>query len=150
MMKKRLSLLIAAGLCSVPALHAFDMNGLAKTVQGASVSQQQGHSPLVDALTSKLGITPAQAAGGAAALFGDAKSKMKPADFSKLTSSVPDIASLLNNNALSGLTKGLSLEKQFASLGLDSKMIAQFKPIVLEYVGKLAGPQTTQLLSSVL
>ncbi len=145
-MKKRTSIILALLISGLPALNAMDISALAKAASG----QQQNNSKLIQNLTSQLGITPAQATGGAGALFSQAKNTMNPADFSKLTSAVPDISSLMNSGTLTGLTKGLSLEKQFASLGLDSKMIGQFKPIILDYVKQLAGPQTAQLLSSAL
>jgi len=43
---------------------------------------------LVDQLTQPLSITPAQATGGAGALFGLVKSRLSPADFSKVASAV--------------------------------------------------------------
>jgi hypothetical protein len=139
------ALLLAA---TVPALQAFDLGSVANAAAKATGSQQQ-ESGLVQQLTSQLGVTPTQASGGVAALLGQAKGKMKPNDFSKLTSSVPELGSLMNTAGLPS-AQGLSLNKQFSALGLDSGMIAQFTPIVLQYVKPLAGPEVTNLLAMAL
>ena len=148
-MNKHASIILALLMGGLPVANAMDINSLVKTAETAS-GQKQNSSKLIQDLTTRLGITPAQASGGAAALLSQAKNGMKPADFSKLTSAVPEIASLLDSNVLGTLAQGLSLEKQFASLGLDSNMIGQFKPIILDYVKELAGPQTARLLASAL
>src|SRR5262245_58488626 len=50
---------------------------------------------LVGLLSNELGSTPDQAAGAAGSLFGLAKSRLKPDDFSKVAAAVPGMASLL-------------------------------------------------------
>jgi hypothetical protein len=52
---------------------------------------------LIGELTKTLSVTPAQANGGAGALFGLAKSRLSPADFSKVASCVPGMDSLLKS-----------------------------------------------------
>lgn len=69
---------------------------------------------LVSQLTKGLSITPTQATGGAGALFGLAKSRLSPADFSKVAEAVPGMNSFLKaapttggTSELSGLTNSL-------------------------------------------
>src|SRR5215217_3076753 len=50
---------------------------------------------LVAKLTKELSVTPEQAIGGAGALFGLAKSKLKPEDFLKVANVVPGMDGLL-------------------------------------------------------
>ncbi len=151
-MKKYLTTAVTAVILTGGTLDAFDLNRLAdsaaKTAATPKTASQD--SALIRQLTSRLGITPAQAGGGAAALFGQAKQKMKPADFSRLTAAVPEVSSLLNSPALAGLGEHLSLSKQFAALGLDSATAAQFTPVILGYVKQLAGPEVSQLLAAAL
>src|SRR5262245_41628350 len=57
-----------------------------------------GNNPspeLVGQLTKQLNIKPEQAIGGAGALFGVAKTKMKPEDFLKVSNAVPGMDGLL-------------------------------------------------------
>src|SRR6516164_6471796 len=66
---------------------------------------------LVGQLTKTLSITPAQASGGAGALFGLAKSRLSPGDFSKVAASVPGIEGLIKSApavSKSSATSGLS------------------------------------------
>lgn len=51
---------------------------------------------LVGALTKQLGVTQAQATGGAGALFSLAKNNLSAADFSKISSTVPGMDGFLN------------------------------------------------------
>src|SRR5215813_10730752 len=51
---------------------------------------------LVGQLTKELSITPEQATGGAGALFGLAKTRLKPAEFSQVSKAVPGMDGLLN------------------------------------------------------
>src|SRR5262245_29195612 len=50
---------------------------------------------LVDQLTKQLSITPEQAIGGSGAIFGLAKTKLKPEEFSKVSDAVPGMDGLL-------------------------------------------------------
>src|ERR1044072_9635469 len=50
---------------------------------------------LVGKLTKELSLTPEQAVGGAGALFGVAKSRLKPEDFLKVANVVPGMDGLL-------------------------------------------------------
>src|SRR5262245_64218082 len=51
---------------------------------------------LVGQLSKELSITPEQATGGAGALFGLAKTRLKPAEFSQVSKAVPGMDGLLN------------------------------------------------------
>ena len=65
---------------------------------------------LIGQLTKTLNITPAQASGGAGALFGLAKGRLSAADFSKVAANVPGMESLIKSApaSKSSAVKGLS------------------------------------------
>ncbi len=125
---------------------------------------------LVSLLTSQLGVTSSQAAGGAGAFFKTAKENMLPDDFSALAQKVPEATSLLdkapriadNSSSLvtgvssllgdSGarLNSANSLIKSFEKLGLKNEMVQQFAPVIMDYVKEKAGPMSMQLLQSAL
>ena len=130
----------------------------------AHAQDKNGNSELVGQLTKALSITPAQASGGAGALFGLAKSRLAPADFSKVAGSVPGIEGLIKsapapskNTALGGLGNSLgglgglaSLASPFKKLGLPPEMIAKFVPVLTNYVESKGGASVAALLSGAL
>ena len=133
-----------------PNTFAFDFGGMmqqAAPVTDAVVANSSvGSNPLVKNLTSSLGVTPTQAIGGSAALFGEAKKDMKPADFKSLTSSMPSISSLM---AAAPASTG-TLTSQFAKLGMKPDMVNKFTPFVLDYVKSGTTPAMAQLVQAAL
>ena len=92
-------------------------------------------------------------------MLGLAKNKLSGNDFSQLSSSVPGLEQLSGNNALGSLgalsgmlgqtggskTSGLDgllgnvkstndLNTAFSALGMDSGMVGQFAPVILQYL----------------
>jgi hypothetical protein len=128
-----------------------------KAAAAAPSSQTAG---LLSALTSQLNVTPEQAVGGTGAMLGLAKNQLSSSDYSQLGKSVPGLDQLSGSNslgslgALSGMlgqsggskTSGLDgllgnvkstndLNTAFSALGMDSGMIGQFAPVILQYLG---------------
>jgi hypothetical protein len=111
---------------------------------------------------SALKLTPQQAVGGAGAMLGLAKNQLPSAEYSQLNQSIPGLQQLEGNNGLKQLD-GLSgllgksaaiplsgettaalanvnslaeLDQAFSALGMDSGMIGQFAPLLLQYFGQ--------------
>jgi len=137
--------------------------------QTASPAATTATGSLVDALVQQLGVTPAQAQGGAGALFQAAKSRMTDEAFNTVAQSVPGMDQLLaaapQSGASSGLAGGLSalagdkagslgslasLASSFQQLGLSSDMVGKFVPVVVDYVKQSGGEAAASLLSSAL
>ncbi|WHS60958.1 DUF2780 domain-containing protein [Pseudomonas sp. G2-4] len=115
---------------------------------------------LLNTLGSELKITPEQAIGGAGAMLGLAKNRLSEPQFSELSKSVPGLDQIAGNSAIGGLNglggllgggsdktsllDGLlgnvkdtnDLNNAFSALGMDSGMIGQFAPLILEYLGQ--------------
>src|SRR5262245_44261368 len=110
---------------------------------------------LTGQLTKDLGITQDQAVGGSGALFGLAKSRLKPEEFGKVSSAVPGMDGLLAaapksplggaasplgsvGSALPGAVGGLAglapVAGSFKSLGLSPEMAAKFVPVLTNFV----------------
>jgi hypothetical protein len=91
-------------------------------------------------LAKNLGITEAQATGGVGAMLQQATGKLSAADFDTIRKSVPGVDQYLkaSQEALGGakLSDIGGLQGAFKKLGLKPEMVAQFKPHVLDYVGK--------------
>jgi hypothetical protein len=130
--------------------------------EGAVAAAPQA-AGLLNTLGSELKITPEQAIGGAGAMLGLAKNRLSEPQFSELSKSVPGLDQIAGNNAIGGLNglgglggllgggsdknallDGLlgnvkdthDLNSAFSALGMDSGMIGQFAPVILEYLGQ--------------
>ncbi|MFY9141849.1 DUF2780 domain-containing protein [Sulfuricurvum sp.] len=147
------SFTLAALLLLVSNANAFDFGSLMQTV--APVAQTAApiadsaltSNPLIKNLTTALGVTPTQAIGGTAAIINDAKSNMKPTDFTELTKQVPQAGTLLNAAPAGMLGLG-SVGSQFSFLGMDASMVDKFSPLVLQYLQDGATPGMDQILSA--
>lgn len=126
---------------------------------------QPASPELVGELTKGLSITPQQATGGAGTLFSLAKSRLSPADFSKIAAVVPGMGSFLKatpstsgGSGLSGLTGSLpgnlgglaSAATGFQKLGLSPGMVEKFVPILTNFVQAKGGANVASLLSGAL
>jgi uncharacterized protein VcgC/VcgE DUF2780 len=118
---------------------------------------------LVSALSKEIGSTPEQAAGAAGALFGVAKSRLKPEEFSQISSAVPGMSALLKaaptaavgtSGALSkmgGTASGLATAASaFSKLGLSPDMVSKAVPVLTSFVSKSGGADVGKLLAGAL
>lgn len=137
--------------------------------------QANPNPDLVSKLTQQLNITPQQATGGAGAIFGLAKSRLSPADFSKIASAVPGMDGFLKaapatgapaagapatsaSSALGSLGSmapgglgGLSsLAGSFQSLKLSPATASQFVPVLENYISSKGGANVASLFTGAL
>lgn len=146
-MNKTTGLLAIIALTTSLSSHAFlslKSDDSAKTA--ASISSLTGaldgqvssqvDSPIVDALTSKLNVSPQQATGGAGALLALASNSLSSSESSELGQLIPSMGSL--QSSVPGLmqlaTSNSAVTDVFSTLGLDPSMVAQFAPIILQYL----------------
>jgi Protein of unknown function VcgC/VcgE (DUF2780) len=132
----------------------------------AAASAAASASPeLVGALSKELGATPEQAAGAAGSLFGIAKSRLKPEEFSQVSAAVPGMDSLLKAapkisetagtsgalSQLAGSASGLAAASSaFTKLGLSPEMVGKAVPVLTSFVTKSGGAQVGNLLAGAL
>ncbi|AJD46583.1 hypothetical protein S7S_00795 [Isoalcanivorax pacificus W11-5] len=99
---------------------------------------------LVNSLSSQLGVTQTQAAGGTAALMSLAQTQLSGSQFSSITDKVSGLTGLLGSGESSGGMLGTVLgnvqslqgvQTAFSALGLSPDMISQFAPMVLQFLG---------------
>jgi hypothetical protein len=122
---------------------------------------------LVGRLTKELSITPEQAIGGSGALFGLAKTRLKPEEFTKVADVVPGMGGLLKaapkpkqgsagalaaiGGVLPGKAGGLaSVAGSFKELGLSANMVGKFVPIMTKFVQVKGGESVGNLLAGAL
>lgn len=141
---------------------------------GGGVSPLASQTPaLAGLLAQQLGITPTQAMGGAGSIFSVARQIMSPTKFGMVNNAVPGMSQMLAaapslkgyaggagggllGSAASALGGGsrlgqmAMLASSFQSLGLNTGMINQFIPVILQYVQTQGGPSTMGLLQSAL
>jgi hypothetical protein len=124
---------------------------------------------LVGTLAKELGSTPKQAEGAAGSLFGYAKGKLSPTDWTKVAGAVPGMAGLLKAapeaagatgtsgtaalgalGGAAGLGGLASVASSFSSLGLKPEMVMKAIPVLTNFVSKSGGADVGQLLAGVL
>jgi hypothetical protein len=141
------------------------------TLYGQAPDAQGTANPeLVGQLVKELSVTSQQAEGAAGSLFGHAKTKLNPADWSKVSSAVPGMDGLLKAApAMAAATGGVagtsgvagipgaaglgglaSVAGAFSKLGLKPEMIAKVIPLLTNYVSKSGGAGVGQLLAGAL
>ena len=131
--------------------------------QAPAMTQEKTPSPeLVGMLTKDLNVTPKQATGGAGALFGLAKSRLKPDQFSQVAAAVPGMDGLLKaapaagglsglGGAVPGAAGGLApAAAAFQKLGLSPDMVGKFVPVLTKFVGSKGGADVASLLAGAL
>ena len=122
---------------------------------------ESANPELVGALSKELGATPQQAEGAAGAMFGLAKTRLKPDEFSKVSAAVPGMDGLLKAAPAMGATSALpgaagalgglsSLAGPFSKLGLKPDMAMKAVPVLTSYVTKSGGADVGKLLAGVL
>jgi hypothetical protein len=123
--------------------------GAAADLATAAVKASPG---LVTDLSKALGSSPEQAAGAAGALFGVAKSQLKPAEFSQIASAVPGMDALLSAApALGGSAAGFAgMAGAFSKLGLSPDLVSKAVPVLTQFVTKSGGANVGSLLAGVL
>jgi hypothetical protein len=123
---------------------------------------------LIDSLTKGLGISGAQAEGGAAVLLKAAKDKLGAAEFDSQLGSVAGLSDLLKKapaaggGGLGGLLGGLAgamggnaalistIVSGFGRLGLKAEDAKKFVPIILDYLRTQVGPDVVSKLEKTL
>lgn len=154
---------------AVPAAPAAAAPAAAQAAAEPALTVEKSANPdLVGSLVSKLGVTPKQAEGGAGALLGLAKGKLKPDDYAKVAAAIPGTDKLIASapaadapkaggalgaaaGAMGTQAAGLAgLAPVFSKLGLKSDMVAKYAPVVVEYAQKVGGDTVGKLLGGVL
>ena len=131
----------------------------------AEKTVEQTASPeVVGELVKELAITPNQAQGAAATLFGVAKSRLSAADFAKVAGAVPNMDGLLAAApAASGKSAAMELASKagglggmaaaagtLSKLGLRPETIAKLAPTLVKVVQSRGGAEVAALLAGAL
>ena len=124
---------------------------------------------LIDLLTKKLGVSGAQAEGGAAVLLKAAKDKLGAVEeFGKLLGGVPGLGDLMKKapaaggGGLGGLLGGLAgamggnaalistVVGGFGKLGLTAEDAKRFAPVIMDFLRTKVGPEVAARLEKTL
>ncbi len=117
------------------------------TQSGGGVSKSQ----IVSMLTDRLEVSPRQAAGGTAALLKEAAAKMPKSNYAALLKDIPGLSQLADGKSLGNLMNlasqsGFTVDQAFKSLGMNSDMVKQFTPVILDYAKKFTSAENVALL----
>jgi Protein of unknown function VcgC/VcgE (DUF2780) len=148
------------GFATTPVAHASAQAAAAPSAEAAAAAKASPE--LVGALSKELGSSPEQAAGAAGALFGLAKTRLKPEEFSQVSNAVPGMSSLLKAapavaagtsglSKMAGSASGLaSAASAFTKLGLKPDMVTKAVPVLTSFVTKSGGAGVGDLLAGAL
>lgn len=123
---------------------------------------------LIDMLTKQLGVSGAQAEGGAAVLFKAAKDKLGAEEFGKLLGGVPGVGDLMKKapasggGGLGGLLGGIAgamggnaalistIVGGFGKLGLSVDDAKRFAPVMMSFLRTKVSPDVAAKLEKTL
>lgn len=122
---------------------------------------------LIDRLTTSLGVSPAQAEGGAGVLFKAARDKLGGPEFDRLLGGLPGLGDLMmkapsTGGGLGGLLGGLAgavggnagliatIVSGFGKLGLTAEHARKFAPVIMEFLRARVEPDVAAKLESTL
>ena len=117
----------------------------------AAVGVPEGAGSLTDMLGSKLGLSPDQAKAGVGAILAYAEGALPSSDFQKVSAAIPgagdNIQAAKDAGGVTGpITDVTGLNAALGKLGISPEVASQLVPAVTDYVGKVAGPETANLL----
>jgi Protein of unknown function VcgC/VcgE (DUF2780) len=126
----------------------------AKAAEAAAAETAAATAPagsLTDMLGSKLGLSPDQSKAGVGAILAYAEGALPAADFQKVSAAIPgagdNIQAAKDAGGVTGpITDLAGLNAAFGKLGISPEIANQLVPAVTDYVGKVAGPETANLL----
>ncbi len=123
---------------------------------------------LIDTLVKTLGVTGAQAEGGAAVLFKAAKDKLGAAEFDQMLGAIPGLGELMKKapatggGGLGGLLGGLAgamggngaiistVMGGFGKLGLNIGDAKRFAPVIMNFLRSKVGPDVAAKIEKTL
>lgn len=137
MKKLALTLITASLVVSAPSYALFGLGEKNTDAVTKLATQAQSSSELVNSLKDQLGVSTEQAAGGAGALLAMASTKLSGESGEEFSGLSSNLSGLLNSakTAGSSLDSMAAVKTAFEKLGLDSSMVEQYVPIVLDYLG---------------
>jgi hypothetical protein len=106
---------------------------------------------LTDMVGSQLGLSPEMSKAGVGAILAYAEGALPASDFQKVSAAIPgagdNIQAAKDAGAVTGpITDAAGLNAAFGKLGISPEIANQLVPAVTDYVGKVAGPDTANLL----
>jgi hypothetical protein len=161
-MRRHTCLAVLCFLTLVTVSHAGPVGGTqaANTANAAATAAVNASPDLTAALSKELNATPEQSAGAAGALFGVAKTRLKPAEFLQVSNAVPGMAQLLNaapamggagkSNPLAQVGGLAAAASAFSKLGLSPSLVAKAVPVLTSFVSKSGGADVGKLLAGAL
>ncbi|MFV0448619.1 MAG: DUF2780 domain-containing protein [Vibrio sp.] len=141
-MKKSIIVTVLASTIFTAPSYAFlgklsESNDLSSMVS-STLSQTESNSALLTQVTSQLPVSQTQAAGGIGSLLALAQNQLSDTNNSELETLLPGLDQLTSlSGSSSTIAKIADMEavnNVFNKLGLDSSMVSQFAPLVLQYL----------------
>jgi hypothetical protein len=130
--------------------------GITVLLSGCAQMQSMGLAdPLIQMLTSQLGVTTNQAQGGVGSMLTLAKERLNGMDFSALTKLIPASDTYMKAATDLGAVTGpvgdkAGLTSSFSKLAMGFDMVGRFSGVLSDFVGKAGGEPAKNLLAAAL
>lgn len=126
-------------------------NAEAAAPEAAAGAADAATGSLTDMIGSQLGLSPDVAKAGVGAILAYAEGALPAADFQKVSAAIPgsgdNIQAAKDAGAVTGpISDVTGLNAAFGKLGITPEVANQLVPVVTDYVGKVAGPDTANLV----
>ncbi|WP_306331604.1 DUF2780 domain-containing protein [Vibrio injensis] len=138
------TLLLSTLLSSAPSMAFLKLGGQSNqdlaTLVGSGLLETKQHTTLINQVKNQLPISDQQAGGGVAALLALANNQLPQQNQTELNTVIPNLGQLTQlglsttNVSPSAMTHLKDVTNVFNQLGLDANMIAQFTPIIIQYL----------------
>src|SRR5262245_37846002 len=130
-------------------------SGTMATTAGAAAASAASAAGLTSTLGSSRGLSSDQASGAVGSVMALAQSKLPASDYTKVANALPGADTYVQKAKdlgvdTSSVTDMNGLNSAYSKLGISPEVGSQITPLVVNYVGKAAGPTVGGLLSSVL
>jgi hypothetical protein len=141
-MKKSIIVTVLASTIFTAPSYAFlsklsESNDFSSMVSN-TLSQTESNSALLTQITSQIPVSDTQAAGGVGSLLALAQNQLSDANSSELETLLPGLNQLTSlsesSSAIAKIADMEAVNNVFNKLGLDSSMVSQFAPQVLQYL----------------
>ena len=153
-MKKTILILAASTLSIAAQAQTLNMDELSASDAMKGASEAMGGS-ITSLLSSQLGVSEDQAAGGLGSVLTLASEKLSAGEFDQLAELIPGADGYMKSakdlGAISGAIGDMDgLMSSLSALGIDEETVAQFVPVVKDYLTKLGGSDIQALIGKVL
>jgi hypothetical protein len=138
-------------LLSVSSLYGF-FDKVMESVSNPEIQKMAGDmiggGDLVSSVSKNTNLDMAQSTNAISNILSYSKSNMSTSDYNTVSKSVPGIDQLLSNGLTKQIASSEALKSSFSAMGLDPSLITTITPLIIQYVTKVGGSESGNIISN--